>query len=57
MKVVEKNMEDYRKMYLQLFNAVTDALEEIEKMDFGAAREILVRGQLTCEEVYLEEEN
>ena len=32
-------MPDYQKMYLALFNAITDALEELQKQNIGAARD------------------
>ena len=43
----------FKKMYLKLFNAVTDALEEKyrEKSD-----EILKKAQCDCEEIYIDEE-
>ena len=46
----------YRKMYTQMFNAATDALEMIEQQNFGKAREILIAAQQACEEIYMEEE-
>ena len=46
----------YRKMYTQMFNAATDALEMIEQQNFGRAREILIAAQQVCEEIYMEEE-
>ena len=44
---------EYREMYLGLFNAITDALEEMEKMNFGAAKERLKQAQIDAEEAYL----
>ncbi len=45
----------YKKMYLNLFNKVTDALkllpEEAEK-----AAELLKEAQISCEEMYIEAE-
>ena len=43
----------YKKMYLQLFNAVTDALEEKDRVK---SDEILKKAQCDCEEIYIEEE-
>jgi hypothetical protein len=43
----------YKKMYLKLFNAVTDALEE---KDREKSDEILKKAQCDCEEIYIEEE-
>ena len=43
----------YKKMYLILFNAITDALEAIKAQNFGTAADILVRAQHDAEEYYL----
>lgn len=43
----------FKKMYLKLFNAVTDALEE---KDRDKSNEILKKAQCDCEEIYIEEE-
>lgn len=48
-------MPEYEKMYLKLFNAVTDALATLEKENFGIAAELLRKGQEACEELYLTE--
>ncbi len=44
-------MSVYKKMYLSLFNSVTDALEEndIEKM-----KQMLIQAQIVTEEMYIE---
>ena len=44
-------MSVYKKMYLSLFNSITDALEEtdIEKM-----KQILIQAQIVTEEMYIE---
>ena len=47
---------DYQKMYLTMFNAVTDALEELEKLNVGRAEEILRQAQQSAEEQYLQQE-
>ena len=47
----------YDKMYTRLFNAVTDALEEMERQNFGAAHQLLVQAQQDCEEIYLDAED
>ena len=46
-------MPDYQKMYLTLFNAVTDAIKGIEDWNIGAAKEILIRAQQDAEELYI----
>ena len=43
----------YEKMYHILFNAVTDSLEELRQMNFGAAARLLEEAQRRTEEVYL----
>ena len=45
-----------RELYLHLFNAVTDALRDLEQRNYGAAQERLIRGQQECEELYLSRE-
>ena len=42
-------MEQLSKSYTVLFNAVTDALTAMDRLDFGTARELLVQGQLQGE--------
>lgn len=42
-------MEGLSKPYTVLFNAVTDALTALDRLDFGTARELLVQGQLQGE--------
>ena len=51
-------MPDYQKLYTLLFNAVTDALEDMEHMNFGRAGERLMAAQQAAEEAYIgDEEN
>jgi len=45
--------DDYKKMYLHLFNAVTDALELLPE-ESSAAR-ILKAAQQYCEELYIQQ--
>ena len=44
----------YEKMYLVLFNRVTDAIEELERGDAERAKTILIRAQQDAEELYVE---
>lgn len=46
-------MEVYEKMYLHLFNAVSDALEEMKHQNYGCAAELLKEAQCHCEELYI----
>lgn len=41
------------KPYTTLFNAITDALRAMEKQNYGDAREILQRAQLTTEGMFM----
>lgn len=46
----------YRKMYYTLFNSITDALRELEKSNYGSAKELLQKAQQETEEMYLSAE-
>ena len=46
-------MTNYDKMYSLLFNAITDALEKLEKQNFGDAKDILISAQQKTEELYI----
>ena len=46
-------MTDYEKMYLLLFNKITDALAELEKRNYGEAVGILQAAQSEAEEIYM----
>lgn len=50
-------MANYDKMYSLLFNAITDALEQIEQQNFGSAKDILIAAQQKAEEIYITAEN
>ena len=50
-------MTDYQKMYTMLFNAITDALMQMEKQNYGAAKETLISAQQRAEELYLSAED
>ena len=43
----------YKKLYLSLFNAVSDALRALEDYDAVACRRILMEAQKNCEEIYI----
>ena len=45
-------MSVFEKLYLLLFNAVTDALGLMQSGHAQAAAELLVRAQQACEELY-----
>ncbi len=44
----------FRRMYLLLFNRITDAIDAIEHGDAVRARAILIRAQQDAEELYTE---
>ena len=50
-------MPDYEKMYHLLFNAITDALEQMEKQNLGSAKDLLTSAQQKTEEIYMESAN
>ncbi len=43
-------MSEYQTMYFQLFNAVTDALTQLEAMNIGSAKMMLIEAQQKTEE-------
>lgn len=49
-------MADYEKLYNLLFNAVTNALEQLEARNYGEAGETLRAAQEEAEEMYMETE-
>ena len=46
-------MPDYQKLYTLLFNAITIALEDIKKRNYGAAQERLMDAQIHSEALYI----
>ena len=48
---------DYQKMYTTLFNAITDALEQMESQNFGTAKATLIAAQQQAEEIYITAED
>jgi len=48
-------LTDYQKMYLTMFNAVTDAIEQMERLNFGMAKKTLLQAQCIAEEIYMEQ--
>ena len=46
-------MLDYERLYLGLFNACTDAIDAIDRLDYGAAKDVLICAQQDAEELYL----
>ena len=48
---------DYQKIYTTLFNAITDALSQIETQNYGDAKEILISAQQKEEKIYITAQN
>lgn len=48
-------MPDYQKLYTAMFNAATDALEALNELNIGRAKEILEAAQKEAEERHLSE--
>lgn len=47
-------MENFPKYYTLLFNAVTDAIGDLDNQNYGAARARLVKAQQDAEDAYLD---
>lgn len=47
----------YKKMYYHLFNAVSDAIERMDKGQREEAREELIKAQQETENLYIEAEH
>ncbi len=48
---------DYEKLYHLLFNAITDALEQMEQQNYGSAKDLLITAQQEAEEIYMSAES
>ncbi len=49
-------MANYKQLYFNLFAAVADAIEAMDRLDFNTAREILIQAEQAAEEQYLSAE-
>ena len=49
-------MTDYKRMYLRLFNKITDALTQLGQQNYDTAAQILRSAQKQAEEIYLDSE-
>ena len=49
-----EGMPDYQKMYFLPFNAITDALTQLQAQNMGRAALILQKAQTNAEELYIE---
>ena len=50
-------MPDYEKMYHLLFNAITDALTQLESHNYGDVKDALISAQQKAEEIYITAED
>lgn len=50
-------MEIYKELYLMMVRAAEKAINEIEQMNFGAAKQTLIAAELEAEERYLRQED
>ena len=46
-------MPNYQKMYAIAFNAISDALEELDNLNIGMAKDYLKEAQFHTEEIYM----
>ncbi len=46
-------MQNYEKLYYLLFNAITDALEQMDAQNYGEAKKTLISAQQKAEEIYI----
>ena len=49
-----EEQELYQRMYYHLFNAITDALAQMEQQNYGMAVKRLKRAQQETEEMYMD---
>lgn len=47
----------YKKLYTELFNAVTDSIEALKQGKISEAEALLIAAQQKCEALYLERED
>lgn len=50
-------MQVYKELYYYLFTQISDALEQIDTMNFGAAKTVLITAQQEAEERFLSAED
>lgn len=48
-------MINYKEQYLKLFAAAADALDALERLNIGQAKEILLQAQLDAEETHMQD--
>ena len=50
-------MVDYKELYSILFNAITDAIEQLGNENYGTAKELLIAAQQKTEDLYINAED
>lgn len=50
-------MIDYKKIYLRLFNSITDAIEQMNSQNYGTDANLLKQAQREAEEQHLSEKD
>ncbi len=46
-------MDEYKKPYLALFNALSDIAAEIDRQNYGAAKQLIEKAQQKAEELFI----
>ena len=46
-------MPDYQKMYYYLFSAITSAIEAMDELNIGQAKQMLILAQQKTEDIYI----
>lgn len=49
-------MPDFKALYSLLFAAMSDAIEQIERTNYGEAKELLIAAEQKAEEIYIGDE-
>ena len=46
-------MDEYKQPYLTLFNALSRIAEEIERQNYGTAKQLIIAAQRQAEEIFV----
>jgi hypothetical protein len=49
-------MVNYEALYKALFNGLTDAIRELDRQNYGSARQTLVKAQQEAEEIFMSDD-
>ncbi len=50
------SIPDFKELYFLLFAAMSDAVEQIEAANYGAAKDVLIAAQQNAEDIYISDE-